>query len=149
MEVKIVDKDSKDFLFLADKLDEYYFEIVGPVQALYAEVNLPKNMDGLCVVYDDLKPIGCGAWKKVNDKTAEIKRIYVLPEYRRRGAASLIVKTMEADAEKAGFKHFILETAKTTMDSAKLYLSLGYEETNYYGSPAGENNSRCFEKTIL
>lgn len=148
MEIKIVDKDSKDFIFLADKLDEYYFEIVGPVQARYAEVNKPYNMNGLCVVYEDEKPIACGAWKKVDETTAEIKRIYVLPEHRRKGAATMIVKEMEKDAQRAGFTHFILETARTTMDSANLYLSLGYIEIDYYGSPAGAENCRCFEKNI-
>lgn len=148
MEIKIVDKDSKDFIFLADKLDEYYFEIVGPVQARYAEVNKPCNMNGLCVVYEDGNPIGCGAWKKIDETTAEIKRIYVLPQHRRKGAASMIVTAMEQNAEEAGFRHFILETARTTMDSANLYLSLGYREIDYYGSPAGAENCRCFEKTI-
>ena len=148
MEVRIVDKDSRDFIFLADKLDEYYFEIVGPVQARYAEVNKPHNMNGLCVVYEDEQPIGCGAWKKIDETTAEIKRIYVLPEHRRKGAASMIVTAMEQDAEKAGFRHYILETARTTMDSANLYFSLGYKEIDYYGSPAGAENCRCFEKNV-
>ena len=148
MNIKIVDKDSKDFIMLADKLDEYYFEIVGPVQALYAEVNKPYNMNGLCVVYEDEQPIGCGAWKQIDPTTAEITRIYVLPEHRRKGAASMIVTAMEEDAAKAGFRHFILETARTTMDSANLYFSLGYKEIDYYGSPAGAENCRCFEKNI-
>ena len=148
MELKIVGKDSADFIMLADKLDEYYFEIVGPVQARYAEVNKPHNMNGLCVVYEGEEPIACGAWKKVDETTAEIKRIYVLPQHRRKGVASMIVKGMEADAAKAGFRHYILETARTTMDSANLYLSLGYKEIDYYGSPAGAENCRCFEKTI-
>ena len=148
MELRIVDKDSADFLMLADKLDEYYFEIVGPVQALYAEVNKPYNMNGLCVVYEDGEPVGCGAWKQIDETTAEIKRIYVLPQHRRKGVASMIVKGMEADALKAGFRHYILETARTTMDSANLYFSLGYKEIDYYGSPAGAENCRCFEKNI-
>ena len=148
MELKIVDKDSRDFLFLADKLDEYYFQIVGDVQLKYAGVNKPHNFNGLCVVYEDGQPVGCGSWKKIDDTTAEIKRIYVLPEHRRKGVASMVVKAMETDAEKQCFKHFILETARTTMDSANLYLSLGYKEIDYYGSPAGAENCRCFEKNL-
>lgn len=148
MELKIVGKDSTDFLLMADKLDEYYFEIVGEVQARYAEINKPKYLDGLCVVYEDGQPIGCGAWKTLDPQTAEIKRIYVLPQHRRKGAATAIVKAMEADAYNAGFRHFILETARTTMDSANLYLSLGYKEIDYYGSPAGAENCRCFEKNV-
>ena len=60
----------------------------------------------------------------------------------------MIVTAMEQDAQEAGFRHFILETARTTMDSANLYFSLGYKEIDYYGSPAGAENCRCFEKNI-
>ena len=118
MEIKIVPTDSQDYAMLAQKLDDYYFEIVGPVQARYAEVNKPHNMNAICVVYENDQPIACGAWKKIDDETAEIKRIYVLPEHRRKGAASMIVKAMEADAAKTGRHRFILETARTTADSA-------------------------------
>ena len=148
MEVRIVPTDSVDYAVLAQKLDDYYFEIVGPVQARYAEVNKPHNMNAICVVYENEQPIACGAWKKIDDETAEIKRIYVLPEHRRKGAASMIVKAMEADAAKTGRHCFILETARTTADSASLYLSLGYHEIDYYGSPAGAENCRCFKKEI-
>lgn len=148
MEVKIVPFDSKDYAMLAQKLDEYYFELVGDVQARYAEVNKPHNMNAICVVYEGSEAVACGAWKKIDDETAEIKRIYVLPQHRRKGIASAIVTAMEADAAKQGKKRFILETARTTADSASLYTSLGYEEIDYYGSPAGAENCRCFKKEI-
>ena len=148
MEVRLVGPDSQDYAMLAQKLDEYYFELVGDIQFKYAEVNKPHNMNAVCVVYEGEEPIACGAWKKIDDETAEIKRIYVLPEHRRKGAASMIVTAMEADAAKTGRKRFILETARTTADSASLYLSLGYEEIDYYGSPAGAENCRCFKKEI-
>ena len=148
MELKIVDKDSKDFLMLADKLDEYYFEIVGPVQALYAEVNKPYNMNGLCVVYEDGAPIGCGAWKQIDETTAEIKRIYVLPQFRRQGAATALIRALEEHVATTGRNKLILETAVDTTGSHGLYLSLGYQIRNYYGSPAGAANCLCFEKEI-
>ena len=148
MKVRLVGPDSQDYAMLAQKLDEYYFELVGDIQFKYAEVNKPHNMNAVCVVYEGDEPIACGAWKKIDDETAEIKRIYVLPEHRRKGAASMIVTAMEADAVKTGRKRFILETTRTTADSASLYLSLGYEEIDYYGSPAGAENCRCFKKEI-
>lgn len=148
MEVKIVAPENQDFAMLAQKLDEYYFELVGDVHLRYAEFNKPQNMNAICVVYENDEAIACGAWKKIDDETAEIKRIYVLPQHRRKGCASMIVKAMEADAAKTGRKRFILETARTTADSASLYVSLGYEEIDYYGSPAGAENCRCFKKEI-
>lgn len=148
MELRFVTAENQDYAMLAQKLDEYYFELVGDVQLRYAEANHPKNFACLAVVYEQDAPIACGCWKAVDEQTAEIKRIYVLPAYRRKGAASMIVKALEKDLLHTGRRHIILETARTTPDSAALYSSLGYQIVDYYGSPAGAENCLCFEKNL-
>lgn len=55
---------------------------------------------------------------------------------------------MEKDIAESGRRRIVLEMARATGDSAALYLSLGYRETGYYGSPAGAENCRCFEKRL-
>ena len=92
--------------------------------------------------------IACGCWKVIDTESAEVKRIYVLPEYRRKGAATQIIRTLEEDILRSGRTRIILETARTTADSAALYTSLGFREIDYYGSPAGAENCRCFEKQV-
>ena len=148
MEIRIVPPSSADFRMLAAKLDEYYFELVGDVQLRYADANRPENFPCLMVVYEEDAPIACGCWKPIDEVTAEVKRIYVLPQYRRKGAASALITAVEQNAVSTGRTHFILETARTTADSASLYLSLGYREIDYYGSPAGAENCRCFRKEV-
>ena len=93
-------------------------------------------------------PVGCGCWKIIDGENAEIKRIYVLPNCRRSGIARRIICALEEDVLRSGRSRVILETARTTMDSAALYTSLGYQEMDYYGSPAGAENCRCFEKRL-
>lgn len=148
MELRFVTAENQDYAMLAQKLDEYYFELVGDVQLRYAQANHPRNFSCLVVVYELDSPIACGCWKAVDEQTAEVKRIYVLPEHRRKGAASMIVNALEADIFKTGRRHIILETARTTPDSAALYSSLGYQVVDYYGSPAGADNCLCFEKNL-
>ena len=148
MKISFVPASSPDFRMLAAKLDAYYFELVGDIQNRYAEVNRPENMTALAVVYEAGEPIACGAWKRIDGITAELKRLYVLPEYRRRGAASSLIAALEADAAAAGIRRMILETAVDTADSHRLYLSAGYRIMDYYGSPAGAANCWCFYKEI-
>lgn len=148
MELRFVDAKSADFAALTKKLDEYYFELVGDVHLRYAEFNRPENFACLAVVYEGEIPIACGCWKVVDETTAELKRIYVLPEYRRKGAATLIIRAMEENVASTGRTRMILETARTTADSASLYLSLGYREIGYYGSLAGAENCLCFDKDL-
>ena len=146
MEIRKVTPESRDFRALAAELDAYYFTLVGEIQYRYAEPNRPENMNGLAVVYEGEMPIAIGAWKRVDDKTAEIKRIYVRPAYRRQGVASALIPALEDSAAESGFAQFILETARNTDASHQLYLSLGYQIIDYYGSPAGAENCLCFYK---
>lgn len=148
MELRFVEADNRDFRMLTERLDAYYREVVGEVQLRYAAVNRPQNFACLGVVYEAETPIACGCWKAVDDEAAELKRIYVLPEHRRKGAAKLVIRAMEENIAASGRRRVVLETARTTGDSAALYLSLGYRETDYYGSPAGAENCRCFEKDL-
>ena len=72
----------------------------------------------------------------------------VSPDARRKGAATMLIKAMEENAAATGCHKMLLETARTTADSEQLYLSLGYQKMDYYGSPAGADNCLCFEKEI-
>jgi ribosomal protein S18 acetylase RimI-like enzyme len=149
MELCFVSASSKDYALLAKKLDDYYISLVGDVHLRYANVNNPKNMACIIVAYEGKKPIGCGCWKAVDDTTAEVKRIYVEPQYRRRGVATAIIELLENHILASGYTQALLETARTTGDSKALYLSLGYREIPYYGSPAGAENCRCFLKELM
>ena len=148
MKITFVSVDSRDFKALAERLDAYYFSLVGDIQNRYAETNRPENMTALAVAYEEGTPIACGAWKRIDGATAELKRLYVLPEYRRRGAASSLIAALEADAAAAGIRRMILETAVDTADSHRLYLSAGYRIMDYYGSPAGAENCLCFHMEL-
>lgn len=148
MQIRFVQPDSADFRMLAALLDEYYFTLVGDIQLKYAEPNRPENMSALAVVYEGEFPIACGAWKAVDDQTAEIKRIFVRPQYRRRGVATALIRALEEHAAASGHRKLILETAVDTTGSHQLYLSLGYQLRDYYGSPAGAENCLCFHKEI-
>ena len=49
-------------------------------------------------------PAGCGAWRVYPPGGVEIKRVYVAPEFRRRGLAQLIVAALEGSAAAAGHR---------------------------------------------
>ena len=122
----LLTRKTGNFHDLTAALDEYYFMLVGEVEKRYAKYNLPHLFNCRIVAYEDGKPAGCGAWKKIDEGTFEVKRIYIAPEFRRKGVASAVIAALEQDAAKHGFTKAILETARTTEDSAALYTKLGY-----------------------
>lgn len=149
MELRFVSPSSKDYAILAKQLDDYYFSLVGDVHLRYADANRPENMACRIIAYEGNTPVGCGCWKALDEETAEVKRIYVLPEFRRKGIATAIIDLLESHILASGYGKALLETARTTGDSHSLYLSLGYKEIPYYGSPAGAENCRCFLKELF
>lgn len=148
MELRFVDAENTDLLELAGRLDEYYISIVGEVHRRYAKYNDPHLFGCRLVVYEDGCAAGCGCWKRTDAHTVELKRIYVRPEYRRRGIAGAVIRALEGNAAEQGYTRAVLETARTTGDSAALYRKLGYRTMPYYGSPAGAENCLCFEKAL-
>lgn len=101
LELRFVDAENRDFHDLTAALDEYYFMLVGEVEKRYAKYNLPHLFNCRIVAYEDGKPAGCGAWKKIDEGTFEVKRIYIAPEFRRKGVASAVITALEQDAGKA------------------------------------------------
>lgn len=148
MRIEFVDAENADLLSLTHKLDEYYFDIVGEVQQRYEKYNDPQSFACRAVAYIEGKAVGCGCWKALDAHTAEIKRIYVLPDYRRQGIASGLIRRLEQDVAEQGCSRVVLETARMTNDSESLYMGLGYHNIPYYGSPAGGENCLCFEKKL-
>ena len=71
---------------------------------------------------------GVGALKPIDAETAEIKRLYVAPEHRRRGIARRMLERLIDDARAEGYRAIRLETGNFMTDAHRLYRSLGFED---------------------
>jgi GNAT superfamily N-acetyltransferase len=100
------------------------------------------------VAYEDGKPIGCGAIKEYAANTMEVKRMYVAPEGREKGIATMILTELENWARELSFIKCILETGKKQPEAIGLYRKNGYIVIPNYGQYAGVENSVCFEKVL-
>jgi GNAT superfamily N-acetyltransferase len=78
-------------------------------------------------------PAGCGAWRVYPPGGVEIKRVYVVPEYRRRGVAQLVVAALESSAAEAGHTSVVLNTGDRQPEALALYSDLGYVPVPGYG----------------
>ena len=79
------------------------------------------------------EPAGCGAWRMVSPGVAEIKRVYVVPRFRRRGLAQVIVAALEDGALAAGHGSVVLNTGREQPEALALYADLGYRPIEGYG----------------
>jgi len=137
-----------DFKKLISKLDKYLSIVNGEQDAFYAPNNVLDPLDTAVIAYYNNKPVGCGCFKRYDEDSVEIKRMYVDPDLRGRGIASTILNELEKWAKENGFKYTVLETGLKLDDANALYRKQGYEVIENYGQYAGIASSVCMKKTL-
>ena len=140
--------DNPDFHALTRQLDVTLCEIYGTKQEDYEEFNRITNLHTVVLAYEDDVPVGCGCYKKFNEDTIEIKRMFVVPENRGKGIASRILYELEIWAIEQNYSYSALETGKKQTNAIDLYQNLGYTITTNYGQYAEMENSVCMLKSL-
>lgn len=137
-----------DFIKLIAKLDQDLAVTDGDDHAFYNQFNGTQNIRHILIAYLKEEAVGCGAFKVLNKKTVEIKRMFTLSNHRGKSIASIILKTLEKWAAEEGYSEAILETGSRQLAAIALYKKGGYEITHNYGPYIGVENSICFKKKI-
>jgi len=140
--------DNADFQNLIALLDEDLAIRDGDDHSFYAQFNKIQNIRNVIVCFKDHKSIGCGAFKEYEPKIAEIKRMFVLPEYRGHGLGLDILRELEKWASELNYTECILETGKKQPEAIKLYQKAGYSIIKNYGQYENVENSVCMTKAI-
>lgn len=148
--IKIVHTNSEnpDFRLLTSLLDEDLSSINGPAQKYYDNFNVIESLNTVVLAYIDKTPVGCGCFKHYNDNSAEIKRMFVHPEFRGKGISKLILNELEAWMIKFGLKSAILETGINQTEAISLYKKSGYKKIENFGQYEGLELSVCFQKYL-
>lgn len=94
----------------------------------------------------DGKAVGCGALRRRDPTTVEVKRMYVDPEMRGRGVASEILDHLERAARAMGAERLVLETGIYQEEAIGLYHRAGFSAVDCFDEYAGVPTSVCFER---
>ena len=100
------------------------------------------------VAYAGGKPIGCGAVRKIDSETAEIKRMYVIPEVRGKGISKRILSALEQEARQLGVRRMVLETGDRQIEAMALYTRAGFARIPLFGEYLNSPLSVCMAKNI-
>jgi GNAT superfamily N-acetyltransferase len=138
-----------DFIALVKLLDAELALADGDDHAFYSQYNKIHNIQHVIIKYQNEQPVGCGAIKPFSTDAMEVKRMYIVPEYRKQGIATQILKALENWAKELGYACCVLETGKRQPEAIALYQKNGYRITENYGQYIRVENSVCFEKVIL
>ena len=101
------------------------------IARLEEKYGLPKGR--IYLVYVDGGLAGCVGMKPSDETHAELKRLYVRPEFRGRNLGEQLVRRIMDDAREEGYAFLRLDTLPGLKSALKLYRRLGfYEVAPYY-----------------
>jgi GNAT superfamily N-acetyltransferase len=107
----------------------------------------PPHGGLLIGLLDDL-PVTGGAFRRFDDTTAELKRIWTDSRYRRQGHAKALLKELEAEIVARGYRSVYLTTGDRQPEAEALYLSTGYVRLHEPLPAEGEVYPLAFQKTL-
>jgi putative acetyltransferase len=149
MKIVRTNSDNRDFRNLIIELDRDIRARYGAEQDLYDPHNKIDYLETVVLAYDENRPVGCGCFKKFDDVTIEIKRMYVAFTHRGKGLGAAILTELELWAAELNFEAAVLETANKQGEAIALYKKLGYTPIPKYGPYVNLPNSICMKKKLI
>lgn len=106
------------------EIDNPLYKYSAPVGALF-------------IAFYNAMPVGCIALQPLQEAhTCEMKRLYVVPDYRKIGVADALVKALLQEAQSLGYTTMKLDTLERLQAAIQLYQKFGFETvTAYYDNP--------------
>lgn len=144
------DGKDQDFQSFWLKTEEYYNQLVGGAgnRKAFMPYNISDNITHVLIAYDGDTAIGCAGLKPYSGNSAEIKRVWVEPSYRRGHIAQEMMTQLEKKALENGFNRLILQTREIMTGAVRLYMKLGYHCIQNYPPYDNLDGAVCFAKEL-
>jgi GNAT superfamily N-acetyltransferase len=100
------------------------------------------------VALRDDEPLGCGALRRIEERSGEVKRMYVRPQARGLGIGRALLAALEAEARALGLTRLLLETGTRQIEALGLYRQTGFADIPAYGEYINSPLSLCMAKEL-
>jgi putative acetyltransferase len=138
-----------DLLELMRQGDDYTLGLYPPESShLLGVEELERPEVTVFAARDDRVALGMAALVARGDGSAELKRMFVLPQARGRGIAADLIAALESFATSHDIRIVQLETGPLQYAAIRLYERSGYRLIPNFGKYVGDSNSVCYEKAL-
>jgi putative acetyltransferase len=148
--IRSADPASPEARRLIQELDTY-LESLYPAECnhlLSVEALRQPNVTFLTASVDG-RTVGCAAYVNQDGEYAEIKRMYVMPEYRSLKIGRRLLQELELRAAAAGLHVSRLETGVYQPEALRLYERAGYTRRGAFGSYRDDERFSVFMEKKL
>ncbi len=144
------DGNDADFRRFYLETEAYYNRVAGGAEKRqgFVPYNLSDAIPDVVIAYAGGRAAGCAGLKAYSETDAEVKRVWVEPEYRRCGIAEEMMDRIEAKAAERGFRRTILQTRPVMKDAVGLYLKRGYRQIENYPPYDRLDGAVCYAKEL-
>jgi ribosomal protein S18 acetylase RimI-like enzyme len=124
-------------------MDLAFQEIEAELDGLPGDYTPPGGL--LLLARMEGTPVGVAAYRRLDDRVCEMKRLYVQAHARGQGLSRSLVMTLMTGATRAGYREMRLDTLPKMGAAQQLYESLGFRDIPpYYDTPiAGTRFMAC------
>jgi GNAT superfamily N-acetyltransferase len=143
--------DSPDARRLVAALDAHLASRYAPEQRFGPHLKAEHVAPGVglfVIARAEERAVGCGALRRRDASTVEVKRMFVEPEMRGRGVARAILDHLESAARSMGADRLVLETGIYQEEAIGLYRGAGFKAVDCFDEYTGVPTSVCFEKPL-
>jgi GNAT superfamily N-acetyltransferase len=148
IQIKRTNFDNVDFINLVKELDAYLKITDRDEHDFYNQFNHIDVLKNIVVIYFNEIAVGCGAIKKFDNNTVEVKRMFVCEEKRGSGVAQEMLQELETWAQELGYQECVLETGIRQVEAVRFYKKCNYKIIPNYGQYKKMENSICFKKRL-
>ena len=114
----------------------------------YSVEKLIQQQVAFFVIRDGENLVGCGGVQLYGTDFAELKRMYVRPDYRGRGFAKQMLDHLAAHSQENGVHVLRLETGVYQDAAIKLYERYGFKRIPPFGDYVAGKDNLFYEKTL-
>ena len=88
----------------------------------------------LYLAWQDGQLAGCVGMKRLDERTGELKRLYVRPAFRGRHLGRKLVERIIEDARSLGYCRLMLDTMPELVSARRMYENMGFVVTERYNN---------------
>lgn len=87
----------------------------------------------LALAWEGAEAAGCIALRRFDGDRAEVKRLYVRPDFRGCGTGRALLEWIVAEARRAGYREVVADTLPVMSAALEMYDRFGFERTGAHG----------------
>lgn len=128
-------REYTDMLIEGDASFRQYLEMQNyDLELKHLEMKYGRPWGRLYIAYWDGQAAGCIGLRKIDERSCELKRLYVRPQYRGKKLAERLIQRIIADAKEIGYSYILLDTLPFLEAAIHLYRKFGFYTVERYNS---------------